>query len=135
MMADGSAAYAKALGLEMDLTARGMGVRSQRYSMLVEDGVVTALNIEQPGKFEVSDAETMLRQRTGSLKRAHLRRWLARALAAAYRKYASLSPGGAAWHLDLFEQPGESGYFRKAGRVSAARRLWARCCRRTQGSR
>jgi peroxiredoxin len=46
----------------MDLTARGMGVRSQRYSMLVEDGVVKALNLEQPGKFEVSDAETMLRQ-------------------------------------------------------------------------
>ena len=62
MMADGSAAYTKALGLEMDLTARGMGVRSQRYSMLVEDGVVKALNLEQPGKFEVSDAETMLRQ-------------------------------------------------------------------------
>ncbi len=61
MMADGSATYAKALGLEMDLTARGMGVRSQRYSMLVEDGVVKALNLEQPGKFEVSDAETMLR--------------------------------------------------------------------------
>ena len=65
MMADGSAAYTKTLGLEMDLTARGMGVRSQRYSMLVEDGVVTALNLEQPGKFEVSDAETMLRQLTG----------------------------------------------------------------------
>jgi peroxiredoxin len=46
----------------MDLTARGMGVRSQRYSMLVENGVVKALNLEQPGKFEVSDAETMLRQ-------------------------------------------------------------------------
>jgi peroxiredoxin len=62
MMADGSAAYTKALGLEMDLTARGMGIRSQRYSMLVEDGVVKALNLDQPGKFEVSDAETMLRQ-------------------------------------------------------------------------
>ena len=62
MMADGSATYAKALGLDMDLTARGMGVRSQRYSMLVEDGAVKALNLEQPGKFEVSDAETMLRQ-------------------------------------------------------------------------
>jgi peroxiredoxin len=65
MMADGSATYAKALGLEMDLTARGMGIRSQRYSMLVEDGVVKALNLEQPGKFEVSDAETMLHQLTG----------------------------------------------------------------------
>ncbi|HUG36928.1 MAG TPA: peroxiredoxin, partial [Candidatus Limnocylindrales bacterium] len=48
MMADGSAAFAKALGLEMDLTARGMGVRSQRYSMLVEDGVVKQLNVEAP---------------------------------------------------------------------------------------
>ena len=46
----------------MDLTARNMGVRSQRYAMLVEDGVVKALNVEQPGKFEVSNAETMLRQ-------------------------------------------------------------------------
>ena len=62
MMADGSATYTKALGLDQDLTARGMGVRSLRYSMLVEDGVVKRLNIEQPGKFEVSDAETMLRQ-------------------------------------------------------------------------
>ena len=62
MMADGSATFTKALGLEMDLTARGMGVRSQRYSMLVEDGVVKKLNVEQPGKFEVSDAETLLRQ-------------------------------------------------------------------------
>ena len=62
MMADGSATYTKALGLEMDLTARGMGVRSQRYSMLVDDGVVKSLNVEQPGKFEVSDADTMLKQ-------------------------------------------------------------------------
>jgi peroxiredoxin len=62
MMADGSAVFAKALGLDMDLTARGMGVRSQRYSMLVDDGMVKALNVEQPGKFEVSDAESMLKQ-------------------------------------------------------------------------
>ena len=62
MMADGSATLTKALGLEMDLTARGMGVRSQRYSMLVDDGVVKALNVEAPGKFEVSDADTMLKQ-------------------------------------------------------------------------
>ncbi len=62
MMADGSAIFTKALGLEMDLTGRGMGVRSQRYSMLVEDGVVKTLNVEQPGKFEVSDADTMLKQ-------------------------------------------------------------------------
>lgn len=62
MMGDGSGLWTKALGLEMDLTARGMGVRSQRYSMLVEDGVVKTLNIEGPGKFEVSDADTMLKQ-------------------------------------------------------------------------
>jgi peroxiredoxin len=62
MMADGSAAYTRALGLELDLTARGMGVRCQRFSMLVVDGVVKTLNIEGPGKFEVSDAETMLKQ-------------------------------------------------------------------------
>ena len=62
MMADGSATYTKALGLDMDLSARGMGIRSRRYSMLVEDGVVRTLNVEQPGKFEVSDAEAMLRQ-------------------------------------------------------------------------
>ena len=61
MMADGSAALTKALGLEMDLTARGMGVRSQRYSMLVDNGVVKALNVEAPGKFEVSDADSMLK--------------------------------------------------------------------------
>ena len=62
MMGDGSAAWTKALGLELDLTARGMGMRCQRFSMLVDDGVVKALNIEAPGKFEVSDAETMLKQ-------------------------------------------------------------------------
>jgi glutaredoxin/glutathione-dependent peroxiredoxin len=62
MMADGSAAFTKAVGLEMDLTSRGMGVRSQRYSMVVDNGVVKALNVEAPGKFEVSDAETVLKQ-------------------------------------------------------------------------
>ena len=62
MMADGSALFTKALGLDMDLTARGMGVRSQRYSMLVEDGTVKAVNVEAPGKFEVSDCDTMLKQ-------------------------------------------------------------------------
>lgn len=62
MMADGSAEYAKKLGLELDLTARGMGVRCQRFSMLVEDGVVKSLNIEAPGKYEVSGAEKMLTQ-------------------------------------------------------------------------
>jgi peroxiredoxin len=62
MLGDGSAAWAKALGLDLDLSARGMGVRLRRFSMLVEDGTVTRLNIEAPGKFEVSDAATMLRQ-------------------------------------------------------------------------
>ena len=62
MMADGSAVFTKALGLELDLVARGMGVRSQRYSMLVDNGVVKTLNLEAPGKFEVSDAESMLKQ-------------------------------------------------------------------------
>ena len=62
MFADGSAAWTKALGLELDLTARGMGIRLQRFSMLVVNGVVKTLNIEAPGKFEVSNAETMLKQ-------------------------------------------------------------------------
>lgn len=62
MMADGSAAFAQATGLTLDLTARGMGLRSNRYSMLVVDGVVKTLNVEGPGKFEVSDADTMLAQ-------------------------------------------------------------------------
>ena len=62
MLADGSAAWTKALGLEFDLTTKGMGVRMQRFSMLVVDGVVKALNLEGPGKFEVSNAETMLTQ-------------------------------------------------------------------------
>jgi len=62
MMADGSADFTKRLGLELDLTARGMGVRCQRFSMLVDNGVVKKLNVEAPGKFEVSDAETMLKQ-------------------------------------------------------------------------
>lgn len=62
MMGDGSANYTKALGLEFDLTGRGLGMRCQRFSMLVDDGVVKALNIEAAGKYEVSDAETLLRQ-------------------------------------------------------------------------
>jgi glutaredoxin/glutathione-dependent peroxiredoxin len=62
MMADGSADFTKATGLTLDLTARGMGLRSNRYSMLVVDGTVKTLNIEAPGKFEVSDAGTMLAQ-------------------------------------------------------------------------
>lgn len=62
MMADGSAEYTRKLGLELDLTARGMGMRCQRFSMLVDNGVVKILNIEAPGQFEVSDAATMLKQ-------------------------------------------------------------------------
>ena len=62
MMGDGSADYTRALGLELDLMAKGMGVRCQRFSMLVEDGVVKTLNIEAPGKYEVSDGDTMLKQ-------------------------------------------------------------------------
>jgi peroxiredoxin len=62
MLGDGSAAFTKALGVELDLTARGMGIRSQRYAMLVEDGVVKAFNLEAPGKFEVSGADKMLAQ-------------------------------------------------------------------------
>ena len=57
MLGDGSAEFAKATGLTLDLTARGMGVRSARYSMLVKDGKVATLNVEAPGKFEVSDAD------------------------------------------------------------------------------
>jgi len=62
MMADGSAQYTKALGLEFDLAARGLGLRCQRFSMLIDDGVVKLLNIEAPGKYEVSDAQTLLKQ-------------------------------------------------------------------------
>jgi peroxiredoxin len=62
MMGDGSAIYTKALGLEFDLTAKGLGMRCQRFSMLVDNGVVKALNVEAPGKFEVSNAETLLKQ-------------------------------------------------------------------------
>ena len=62
MLADGSAAFAQATGLTLDLVGRGMGLRSNRYSMLVQDGVVRQLNVEAPGKFEVSDAATLLGQ-------------------------------------------------------------------------
>jgi len=61
-LGDGSAAWTKALGLELDLTARNMGMRMNRFSMLVDNGVVKSVNVEGPGKFEVSDAETMLKQ-------------------------------------------------------------------------
>ena len=60
MLADGSAAFAKALGLELALMGRGMGVRSQRYALVAEDGKVTHLGVEQPGGFEVSKAEAVL---------------------------------------------------------------------------
>jgi peroxiredoxin len=62
MLADGSADYCRALGLTLDLNARGMGTRCARFSMLVDDGVVKTLNVEAGGKFEVSNAETMLTQ-------------------------------------------------------------------------
>jgi len=62
MMADGNADFSKALGLEADFSKFGMGTRSQRYSMLVDDGVVSQLNVEQGGAFDVSSAETMLAQ-------------------------------------------------------------------------
>lgn len=62
MLADGDAAFAKATGLTLDLTGKGLGLRSNRYSMLVKDGKVSSLNIEGPGKFEVSDAATLLAQ-------------------------------------------------------------------------
>ena len=62
MLADGDAVFAKATGLTLDLNGRGMGLRSNRYSMLVKNGLVVSLNIEGPGKFEVSDANTLLAQ-------------------------------------------------------------------------
>jgi peroxiredoxin len=65
MLADGDAAFAKATGLTLDLTGQGLGLRSNRYSMLVKDGKVASLNIEGPGKFEVSDAATLLAQAKG----------------------------------------------------------------------
>jgi len=60
MLADGSANFAKAMGLEMDISARGMGIRSQRYALIAEDGKVTHLGVEAPGGFEASKAETIL---------------------------------------------------------------------------
>lgn len=61
-LGDGSAIWARALGLELDLGARGMGLRMQRFSMLLDDGVVKQLNVEAPGKFEVSGGDAMLKQ-------------------------------------------------------------------------
>ena len=60
MLADGAAAFAKAIGLELDLNARGMGWRSQRYALIAEDGKVVHLGVEAPGGFEVSKAEAVL---------------------------------------------------------------------------
>ena len=60
MFGDGSGEFTKLVGLELDLVKRGMGVRSQRYAMIVDNGVVTDLAVEGPGKFEVSNAETVL---------------------------------------------------------------------------
>ena len=62
MLADGDAAFAKATGLTLDLHGKGLGLRSNRYSMLIKDGKVVQLNIEGPGKFEVSDVATLLAQ-------------------------------------------------------------------------
>lgn len=62
MIADGDAAFAKATGLTLDLNGKGLGLRSNRYSMLVKDGKVVSLNVEGPGKFDVSDAATLLAQ-------------------------------------------------------------------------
>lgn len=62
MMADGNGEFTKALGLDADFSKAGLGLRSQRYSMLVDDGVVRQMNVEDGGKFEVSDATTLLKQ-------------------------------------------------------------------------
>jgi glutaredoxin/glutathione-dependent peroxiredoxin len=62
MLGDGSAELAKKLGLESDLTKSGMGIRSRRFSLLIEDGVIKKVNVEQSGKFEISNAEMMLTQ-------------------------------------------------------------------------
>ena len=62
MLADGAGQLTKTLGLELDLTARGLGIRSQRYAMIVEDKVISSLAVEEPGQFDVSRAETVLDQ-------------------------------------------------------------------------
>lgn len=60
MLSDGMATFTKALGLEVDLSKRGLGIRSSRYAMVVDDGVVTMLNVEEPGGYDVSSAEKVL---------------------------------------------------------------------------
>lgn len=62
MLGDGNADFARAIGLDRDISKSGMGVRSKRFSLLVDDGVVKQVNVEESGKFEVSDAQTMLKQ-------------------------------------------------------------------------
>jgi peroxiredoxin len=62
MLADGGAEFTKAVGLDFDASRFGMGLRSQRYSMIVDDGVVKELNVEQPGEFKVSSAEYLMAQ-------------------------------------------------------------------------
>ena len=62
LLSDGNGEFAKALGLDFDASGPGLGIRSQRFSMLIEDGVVKKLNVEKPGAFEVSSAEAMLAQ-------------------------------------------------------------------------
>jgi peroxiredoxin len=62
MMGDGSAQLTKAMGVELDLTARGMGIRGQRYAMVIDNGVVKQFHLEKPGQFEVSSAEFVLGQ-------------------------------------------------------------------------
>ena len=61
MLADGNADFTKAVGLELDARGNGLGIRSQRYAMVVDNGVVKALNVEKPGSFEVSSAEAILK--------------------------------------------------------------------------
>ena len=60
MMADGAAQWARALGLDQDLSQRGLGVRAKRYAMVIDDGVVTHLAVEEPGEFKASSAEAIL---------------------------------------------------------------------------
>ena len=62
MVGDGDAVFAKAMGLTLDLNGKGLGLRSNRYTALIKDGKVVQLNVEGPGKFDVSDADTMLAQ-------------------------------------------------------------------------
>jgi peroxiredoxin len=61
MLGDGSGDFTRAVGLELDRIKEGMGIRTQRYSMLVDNGVVKALHVEEPGQFDVSSAEAMLK--------------------------------------------------------------------------